>query len=361
MTQPITHSDIAASFIDVEVKKLLDSLLVFTKDRTAFGTGTASQVLTSTGPDSSPTWQDSQGGGGGGSQPLAQVVFGTGTGVTSDSGFTYDPNTQTLTLNGTTLVTAGGIIDIVSAQGGVARLRGPDSGAAEGGVIHAGSAIPGQGGDVSIAPGVGTTPGNLVITLSGEMRINSDAGIAGRVLTSNGPGAAPTWTTVGAGSAPATEILFGTGGGTTSNSGFTFDPVTGELGLVDAAIASMVIGGGVQISTRDIVGDGDSGSISFATGIPGNTGNAGSIEFIAGVPNEGNGGGIFFTASAGQGTGDHDGGIVEFEAGQASGAGVAGHINFNIPAAGTLQINHDPGLAGQVLTSNGPGVAPTWQ
>jgi hypothetical protein len=55
--------------------------------------GTAGQVLTSAGTGSTPTWTTVSV-----SEPANQIVYGTGSGVTSDAGFTFDSGTDTLTI-----------------------------------------------------------------------------------------------------------------------------------------------------------------------------------------------------------------------------------------------------------------------
>jgi hypothetical protein len=90
-----------------------------------------------------------------------------------------------------------------------------------------------------------STPLDLVV---GELRVNGAAGAAGEVLTSNGPGAAPTWQAGGGGgtiggTVAATEVAFGTAADTVGGSAsFTYNSTTQDLTVGDGSPHSIRIG-----------------------------------------------------------------------------------------------------------------------
>lgn len=97
-------------------------------------------------------------------------------------------------------------------------------------------------------------------------------------------------------------------------------------------IQANVNGGLLDLRTANATGTGNSGNVAVATGttVDGNSGN------------------------------------ISLTTGSASGTGTRGDLsidsnNVNVDLAGELSLNGAPGSAGEVLTSNGPGVAPTWQ
>lgn len=99
------------------------------------------------------------GSGGSISAPLNEIVYGTGAGVTSDPGFTFDSTTNTLVVDG----------------------------AANGAVTAA------TGFSISLESDGGTY--NITLTEDGEIDVNGSVGSNGQVLTSAGPGNPASWET----------------------------------------------------------------------------------------------------------------------------------------------------------------------
>lgn len=87
------------------------------------------------------------------------------------------------------------------------------------------------------------TPLDLVV---GELRVNGAPGAAGEVLTSNGPGAAPTWQAGGgggtiAGTIAVNEVAFGTGVDSIGGSAqLEWNPGTGILTVSDFAVTPVL-------------------------------------------------------------------------------------------------------------------------
>lgn len=93
------------------------------------------------------------------SAPLNEIVYGTGSGVTSGPDLTFDSTTDTLVV-----------------------------GDASNGAITA---------DTGFSMSLESDGGTYSVTLeaTGDISLNGDAGTTGQVLTSAGPGAPPTWET----------------------------------------------------------------------------------------------------------------------------------------------------------------------
>jgi hypothetical protein len=144
------------------------------------------------------------------SEPDTQIVFGTGSGVTSDSNLTYNSGTDTLTIAG--------------------------SGT---GVISAGS---GESLNILADVNVSISTNNVErfsITSTGEFKVSGSIGTNGQVLTSSGTGVTPTWTTMSSVSEPDTQIVFGTGSGVTSDSNLTYN--TGSQTLTISGTGTGII------------------------------------------------------------------------------------------------------------------------
>lgn len=201
-----------------------------------------------------------------------------------------------------------------------------------------------------------------------DLVVGGTSGAAGEVLTSNGPGVAPTWQAAAtgtiAGTIAANEVAFGTAPDTIGGSAdLTWDNTNKTVTIVGdgnpALVVSSVFDGSflqVTPSTREIavfeplsptnsttinptdvaVGDGlQSGNLS--AGRLGVTDVASTNTLTLSVPV------AVATITSSDGT-------------------------FPIPvpqpldlSIAELQVNGAPGAAGEVLTSNGPGAAPTWQ
>lgn len=190
---------------------------------------------------------------------------------------------------------------------------------------------------------------------SGSITINN-AGVTAIAGTANQISASASTGSVTL-SVPSTFIAPGTIASTTTiTAGSNFIASTGTSSYTSTTgTAVQVIPGAAATTTS-------AGSTATVQGGPGGStsGAGGNVVVQAGTPTAGAGGNASLTASAGVGT-NQNGGNAVITAGAPTGSGTAGVINLVIPAAGALQINGAAGTSGQVLTSNGPTTAPTWQ
>lgn len=128
--------------------------------------GTSGQVITSGGTGASPTWTTVTI-----SQPANQLVYGTGSGVTSDANLTYDSGTDTLTVASAT----GGLISAGAGQNMTID--------ADGGVILSSTGFDG----VEV-----TSAGNAVIGVQSRPAAATDGFIYIPTLTGTPPSGTPT-------------------------------------------------------------------------------------------------------------------------------------------------------------------------
>ena len=130
------------------------------------------------------------------SAPLDQIVFGTGSGVTSNPNLTYVPGTGTLNIGGP----GAGLIN----------------------------ADPGQtlkiASDVSLTLTTNSVD-RLVINSAGAFTIAGSTGTLGQILVSNGNAASPTWQTIPEGSGTVTSVTVNGFPGRITSSG---SPITGS-------------------------------------------------------------------------------------------------------------------------------------
>lgn len=119
-----------------------------------------------------------------------QVIFASSGALTGDGDFTYDPTTNTLNVGNSTAASNGNII-----VGG--------SGTGIGNITGGGGQLNILGGNLLLATNSGGAH-TLTLQTEGSDRLQidddgawnlaaTDPGVLGQVLTSNGPGAAPTW------------------------------------------------------------------------------------------------------------------------------------------------------------------------
>jgi len=155
------------------------------------------------------------GGGGGVAEPAGQVVFGTGAGVNSDPGFTFDAATGALQLSSTPVAAPGTVIlqgwqSTSLADGGAVTIQGGGNfagGAAGNARVIGGNAGAGNGGNVEITAGEGLVgpDGQIIFTTAGLLRfamlangglsVGGSVGTALQALLSQGPGLPPVWGT----------------------------------------------------------------------------------------------------------------------------------------------------------------------
>src|SRR5579859_1133547 len=262
----------------------------------------------------------------------------------------------------------GGQVSLVGGTasaglGGLAIVQGGNataSGALGGNVlITGGNATVGVGtaGSVTISTGNAALGGSIVFKVgtppATAYTINTNAalgigstpsfGTSGQVLTSNGSGAAPSWTTAASTSVTATQIAYGSGSNTiTSTPDFTWTESTTvpvlTLGTNSAATNATITAG---LNTSTSVGT--NLTISSAAGNSGATSNAA-------------GGTLTLSSGAGQGSiaaVAGNGGVVNLS----TGAGAAGLAQAASPfgggVGGTLTIaGGTGGLGGQALNAS---------
>jgi hypothetical protein len=229
-------------------------------------------------------------------EPAKQVVYGTGTGITSDSSLTYDVSSSTMTVGAT----------------------GPASVESEAGEqlsVYSDTKLVMSSDDIVEVSGDETTVNGetkLSLTSTGSVDINAEltfndvATVDGYVLTAKGPGLAPEWVAPAAASGPVEpdgQIVYGTGTGITSDAAFTFDSSTD----------TMTVGA----DSSALIDSADSYDLEVS-------------------------GGAYLILTARDGN-------IELNAPSGTIA-----LNSEVKADGTY------GTAGQVLTSQGSGFAPTW-
>lgn len=320
-------------------------------------------------------------GGGSVAEPADQIVFGTGASVTSDPDLTYvqavNGNDGRFFLN--TLTGIGPIPSVSTTQ-----------------------ATPGR---VAI---FGVRGVQAAIALGGRVDIWGGYATVGTV--SGTGGAVNIWGgNTGGGPAPqvggAVNIIGGDTPGTANTTGGKVDIIGGSGrggGAVDVDGGPGPGGTGGNLNLRG--GDGDTGGETRLEGGDGSVNEGGRIFILAGISAGGNGASVAIEGSdaggatsgggqvslqsgdggatsgtagslllyAGAAPGSGDGGLAELRGG-ASVSGNGGHVSIQsgdgvvdgsiklvIPATGDLQINTDPGAAGEVLTSQGAAVPPVW-
>lgn len=200
-----------------------------------------------------------------------------------------------------------------------------------------------QGAGITITNG----SGSITVANAG---VTSIAGTANQITASASTGAVTL-------STPTTFIAPGTIASTTTiTAGSNFIASTATASYTSTATTALQVIPGAAATTTS------AGNTLTLQGGPGGTtsGAGGNVVVQAGTPTAGAGGNASLTASAGVGT-NQNGGNAVITAGAPTGSGTAGVINLVIPAAGALQINGAAGTSGQILTSNGPTTAPTWQ
>lgn len=373
--------------------------------------GSAGQVLTSNGSTAAPTWQTPTGGSG---TFLNGTATPARTGATSGAYVGTDSSSQP-------------IVSLVNQTNGTNTRASTIYYAGDGAIrwdfsndtFTTGSSwlIAQRGaGNVASLITLTSTGLNLAVGTSG-LQLNGSAGTAGQVLTSQGNGAAPTWTTITAtvgntvqASAGSTMSLVGgaaasatsasgnvavyspSGGGTSGNSGqitiTTGDTTNGASGQITIRTGSLTAGSGsgaLLFNTGGAGPTGASGRIDMYTGGGGSTsGNSGLINFYTGTTTSGASGAFLIstgnaagaagniTLTAGASSTGAAGGSISFIAGNSTTAANAGVISFTTATVERLRFlangawsvgsnGTSTGTAGQVLTSNGASAAPTWQ
>ena len=238
----------------------------------------------------------------------------------------------TATSNGNILSITAGTGGATSGTGGTLQLYAGNAGGTDqvGGIVfvYGGTGNgAGHGGDLQMGGGTGGLTGNggTLYFLGGQGGATSGSG--GQVQIIGG-------TPINDQGGP---VIIKGGPGVGSNPG-------GAVSITGGA-------GGATSNGNDVTISGGPGGSSSGYG--------GGVFIQGGTPSNGPGGAINIFASDGVGAGSPGGSIV-IGAGNGVGGGTAGTINFSLPATSELQLNGDGGIAGQVITSAGPGAAPTW-
>ena len=261
------------------------------------------------------------------------------------------------------------------------------------------------GGQITFVDATGQT--NLIINPTSEWALgpSQTVGSSGQVLTSQGVGSAPTWTTVSAVPGGSdTDVQFNNAGAFGGSRNFTWDNTNQVLsiigtssgpigaGLIVSGPTSGTAGGIIALSSGDAFGSSHLDSFLYASnqedgtnltvsGSPGANPSFGSGAQNGGLVtlqggdasstwNNGNGGGATFVGGIGYGGGNYGGGIDLATGDGESGAG-SGFFQLTIGPNNALEIKGDDnawyigpslacGTSGEVLTSQGPGSAPIW-
>jgi hypothetical protein len=260
-------------------------------------------------------------GGGGGSQPNTQIVYGTGAGESSSPNFTYDATTNIgqffvnttdgvtkqsvattppastviFGMSSTASTSVGGFVNIAAGDGGSSGNTGK-GGSVQ---INAGNSL------ATVAVGPFHGDGGSVSLIGGNASTSAINGAGGEVLLTGGTGG------------------FGTGAG---------GDVTATAG--DGVGASGGAGGNINLNAGNYTGSGSAagGNISLTSGTSTN-GAGGNISVIANnAATAGGGGAVTVTAGNSAGGGDSsDGGSITATAGNATGssAGNGGSVLIN--------------------------------
>jgi hypothetical protein len=309
------------------------------------GTGTAGQVLTSQGPSALPIWQTSSASGAvtsitttGGTSPVGPSsgninVLGAGSITTIGSA-----NTVTVELTGLTQYNV-----LLGTGTTTIGLAAPSSQAGIPLVSLSGGNYPAFGTASVAGGGTGNTtftPNGVIVggAIPAGALQNVGTGTTGQVLTSNGTGL-PSWQTSSA-SGAVTQI-------TTSAGTSPVGPSSGNLNVLGAGSITTI--GSTNTVTVELTG-----LTQYNVLLGQNTTTVGLAAPTAtvGVPLVSTGGSsypAFGTATVGGGgTGD-----TSFTAYSV--------ITGGTTSTGALQNVSGVGVANQVLTSNGPGMLPSWQ
>lgn len=267
-----------------------------------------------------------------------EVQYNNGGALAGDPNFTYDGTNLTV-------ATGGSAIDI-----GQGFITGNPNLAVETGI----------GGTLTLGNG-----DNIDLVVAQELRVNGAAGAAGDVLTSNGAGLSPTWQapTGGIGGTIAVnEVAFGTGVDTIGGSAnFTWNDGTQVLTVIGNAVDSFVIQDVTSTTfltvsptsyTLSVVNPLDATEVATVGYSQVNVANSTKTSDLSASL------GLVLTDVAS--TNKLSVATVGSTATITSEDGAATPQTLDL-VIGELDINGAPGAAGEVLTSNGAGLAPTWQ
>lgn len=270
-----------------------------------------------------------------------KTAFGVNT---SGIPFIKDDTGAVTTLGGTGTVTS---VDVSGGSTGLTTSGGPVTGS---GTIT-------LGGTLAIANGgTGETSASAAI----NALVPAQTGNSGKFLSTNGT--AVSWETVV--TTPAgtnTQVQFNNAGAFGADSAFTWDATNNVLTVGDVQLGTIFGQAAIQPTAANMnlalaMKDTTTGIMGPALELYGSNATAGNIS----------GGVVLLQAGSGSGTGQ--GGDVLISSGPGGLGQPAGSISLNVGGSSTFEINANKavafdnqfGTAGQVLTSNGTGSAPTW-
>jgi len=260
------------------------------------------------------------------SKPNTQIVYGTGTGITSELEFTWNPTTNVLQAGTVgTPATIRSPIGVASAGANLSVITGAGVGTNQAGgilALTAGAATgTGTGGNVNITAGTSPsgTNGSFRVTTNaierfeirgdGGWEVGGSQGTAEQVITSNGSGTPPTWQSIaGLINEPANQLVYGTGTGVTSESEFTWNPTTNVLqagtvgtpATIRSPIGIASAGANLSVITGAGVGTNQAGGIlALTAGAATGTGTGGNVNITAGTSPSGTNGVVLLTGGNG--------------------------------------------------------------
>jgi hypothetical protein len=276
----------------------------------------------------------------------SQLLFNNADAVDGVPGFTWDVVQAALTLDPLVAVASPGSLWLKATDASGANVGGQVN-------IRSGGSATGNAGDINIAGAYATA----AAANGGSVRLDGGWAIDGTPGEIRLTAGTATGTGVGA------SAIIEAGGATGGESG-------GDLELYGGSSSG--------------VGTGDGGSILLTAGGTTTGGSGGSVEIFAGQSASNAGGSVnIFGGVSGTNIG---GGTVQLNGGDGDGAQQVGRIilngginsgtpansggvtvrtnntdRFQITASGVFLVGNAAGLAGQVLTSNGSALPPTWE
>lgn len=165
-----------------------------------------------------------------------------------------------------------------------------------------------------------------------------------------------------------TQVQFNNSGAFGASPYFTWDDTDTALTLSNSFGFGTIqtLTGGILSLFGGSVNDTNASSISLIN----NVGTAGGyISITGGDATLGNGGEVQITGGNGGSGGSDNGGSITISSGSGASAGLSGVVTFSTNGTSRLSIDGfgawilggSSGTSGQILTSNGAGLAPTWQ
>ncbi len=339
-------------------------------------TGSATNVLTSNGSGSAPTWSAASFAGGSTSNAVfitsaaPQLTLGTVsvagqiTGVTNASG-----NGAALTIQAATSSQNGGVGGATTIKGGegttgtggAAILAGGEQTSGSSGAVGGDAIVRGgygqlvNGGTVRFQTMVGAASSfidRLIIGRQGDWTINSSVGTSGFVLTSAGSGATPVWAAIPA-AASATNIAGGANRQIPYQTAASTTAFSTKLQYDDSSTNFILGAQTVQatISTPDGSGTTAAGTLLIKPGASGTSGAPGTVTIQGGLgaASASNGGAITLTGGVSGSTGN--GGTITITGGS-SPSGTAGDVTIT----GGAKTTGTGGKGGTLTLGGGVGI-----